>query len=321
MSIADLLENLDWDKPFFKRLPSNDTGAAPGHQGGMVIPKDLRTFFPGLVGEMSPANPTIDRRFWADLYDGTRFLSRVNTRYQFQTWGGARSPESRLTDNLAPLRNLAQAGDILAIQRSLVDLDLYRLILIRQGTSEFPVVDSMTGAARWGVLGDESPMTEVDYKKAVRRETKLESGSFEMFDKDAATTTTTTTRIARSVVFKKRVTELYEGTCCVCGTALRVPNGPVELEAAHIVPRKLLGVDDARNGLALCRRHHWAFDRGLFGIDGKRLVHVPTSILAVPQNKPLQALSGTSIAETSDKRMNAAKEALEWHMRNVVLKP
>jgi putative restriction endonuclease len=37
-----------FDRPMFKRLAPNDTGAAPGHQGGIVIPKDLGPYFPDL---------------------------------------------------------------------------------------------------------------------------------------------------------------------------------------------------------------------------------------------------------------------------------
>ena len=111
MTLDQLLAEAEWDKPFFKRLPQNDTCAAPGHQGGMVIPKDLRKFFPGLVGITSAVVPTLDKRITAQLFVGTKYLAQVNTRYQFQTWGGERSPESRLTDNLSPLRNLASADD------------------------------------------------------------------------------------------------------------------------------------------------------------------------------------------------------------------
>jgi hypothetical protein len=35
-------------------------------------------------------------------------------------------------------------------------------------------------------------------------------------------------------------------------------------QAAHIVPKNKNGTDDPRNGLTLCRAHHWAFDAGLF---------------------------------------------------------
>ena len=86
MDLKLFLDQPDWDKPFFKRLASNDTAAAPGHQGGLVIPKDLRRFFPGLLGRISASTPTLDRRILADLYDGALFLARVNTRYQYQSW-------------------------------------------------------------------------------------------------------------------------------------------------------------------------------------------------------------------------------------------
>src|SRR5689334_22616980 len=201
MPIIDFLTQPDWDRPFFKRLPSNDTGAAPGHQGGMVIPKELRTFFPGLVGRITPSTPTIDRRIWADLHDGERFLARVNTRYQFQSWGGARSPESRLTDNLSSLRNLARPDDRLVVQRSLTDLELYRLTLVRQSAPDFPAVDLMTRRERWGVLGKEFPMTEEDFDEALKRELALEEKPFTLFEIEPKFVLSTASRLARSIVF------------------------------------------------------------------------------------------------------------------------
>ena len=38
------------------------------------------------------------------------------------------------------------------------------------------------------------------------------------------------------------------------------------MEAAHIYPVEKNGTDDLRNGIALCKLHHWAFDGGLFSI-------------------------------------------------------
>jgi putative restriction endonuclease len=319
MEIHDFLDDPDWDTPFFKKLASNDTGAAPGHQGGMVIPKDLRRFLPGLVGRISASTPTIDRRIWADLYDGTQFLARVNTRYQYQSWGGERSAESRLTDNLAALRNLAGPDDILVLQRNLVYLDVYRLTLVRRGTSDFGAIDTLAGRARWGALGNEIPMAEEDYEEAQREQQEREEKPFELFDAQAQGLTAKVTKLARSVVFKQRINNLYGSRCCVCSTGLRVPAGPDEVEAAHIVPRALRGPDDARNGLGLCRRHHWAFDRGLFGVDHKRLVHVPARTLIIAENGPLKAHKGQPILDPMQHSLRAAPEALAWHMRYVVL--
>ncbi len=42
--------------------------------------------------------------------------------------------------------------------------------------------------------------------------------------------------------------------------------GNPEIDAAHIFPKEKDGKDDLRNGIALCKFHHWAFDNGLFSI-------------------------------------------------------
>lgn len=74
--LLQFLNDPAWDAPFFKRLAHNDTGQASGHQGGVVVPKDLRVYFPALDEGLASANaPTVDR-----------YLTR--------------SAESRLTDNL-----------------------------------------------------------------------------------------------------------------------------------------------------------------------------------------------------------------------------
>lgn len=116
MNLQNFLTDPKWDMPFFKKLPKNDTGDAPGHQGGLVVPKDLRIYFPKLIGDTTSDRPTIDHNIKALLYDGTKKVGCVGTRYQFQTWGGTRSPESRLTGNLGTIRNLAKADDIMVIQ-------------------------------------------------------------------------------------------------------------------------------------------------------------------------------------------------------------
>jgi putative restriction endonuclease len=115
--LLNLIDDPAWDAPFFKRLANNDTGNAPGHQGGIVVPMELRPYFPELdQGRTSPATPTVDRRLVVELFDGGSFLGQCATRYQFQTWGGDRSPESRITENLGPLRNRAHGGDLLIMQ-------------------------------------------------------------------------------------------------------------------------------------------------------------------------------------------------------------
>lgn len=318
MALFDLTLFTDWDLPFFKVLANNDTGAASGHQGGIVIPTVLRPFFPGL-SETSSLNPTADQRIEADLFVENRFLASVSTRYQYQTWGGTRTPESRLTDQLAPLRNLAHGGDILIFQRSIDLLDRYRLTLVRQSSDEFGPLQSLVAGRRWGVLGSATPMSDKELANAMDQEQQRESSTFSLTDNEAQKMESRVIRIARSVAFRLSVTKLYGYTCAICGESLKSPRGMVELDAAHIVPRSRLGRDDARNGIALCKRHHWAFDGGLLGIGNQREIIVPYSVQQISANSVLANLNGRPLSEASQPHLRAHPDALTWHRENILL--
>ena len=112
---------------------------------------------------------------------------------------------------------------------------------------------------------------------------------------------------------------VYERVCAVCGKGFKTPDDKSEIEAAHIVPRRLRGADDVRNGLALCRSHHWAFDQGLFGIEENRTVSVAEKVLAIDENIELSQLAGVQIREATLLDCRAASEALAWHRENVLL--
>lgn len=162
MALNCLDRSADWESPIFKVLANNDTGSAPGHQGGIVIPEAVRHYFPKLSGSVSSVNPTIDQRMEAELFAEDTHLKTVNTRYQYQTWGGVRSPESRLTDQLGPLRKLAVGGDVLVIQRNIKNHNLIRLTLIRKTSAHFPHLSSLIGSRRWGELFDSSNVNSIE---------------------------------------------------------------------------------------------------------------------------------------------------------------
>jgi putative restriction endonuclease len=73
-----------------------------------------------------------------------------------------------------------------------------------------------------------------------------------------------TRRRARDRAFTELVRGAYENTCAVCGSQRESPNGNPEVEAAHIYPLSEGGRNDVRNGVALCKLHHWCFDSGWF---------------------------------------------------------
>ena len=94
--------SLGFDKPLFKTLAPNDTGASPGKQAGPLIPKEMDSYFPQLQGQASPTNPAPYQEIKADLFIGNESIGLVNTRYQYQTWGGERTPERRIRVPSAP---------------------------------------------------------------------------------------------------------------------------------------------------------------------------------------------------------------------------
>ena len=72
--------------------------------------------------------------------------------------------------------------------------------------------------------------------------------------------------ILRSHIFKKAVIEVYDGRCAISGMKLDAGNGPILLDACHIIPFAESHDDTITNGLALSPTLHRAFDRGLITI-------------------------------------------------------
>lgn len=66
----------------------------------------------------------------------------------------------------------------------------------------------------------------------------------------------------RDAAFRKLVIEVYDYRCAACGLRLRLDN-IVLVEAAHLIPWSESHDDNPRNGMALCRNHHYAMDRHL----------------------------------------------------------
>ena len=90
--------------------------------------------------------------------------------------------------------------------------------------------------------------------------------------------------------------------------------GHTAVDAAHIVPWSRRQNDDIRNGMALCKLCHWAFDEGVLGVsDNYAVITSPQVSLAPNVPGSLQTLSGRSIIAPADKGLWPAQEYLYWH--------
>lgn len=69
-------------------------------------------------------------------------------------------------------------------------------------------------------------------------------------------------RQIRREAFQDAVRTAYDESCAFCGSNRQTIAGAPEVNAAYIHPKTEGGVDDVRNGLALCGLHKWTFETG-----------------------------------------------------------
>ncbi|MDP9797472.1 putative restriction endonuclease [Catenuloplanes nepalensis] len=89
----------------------------------------------------------------------------------------------------------------------------------------------------------------------------------------AERTEVTLQRLVRNTRVARRVKELHDYTCQVCGLQIRTPGG-LYAEAAHVqgLGRPHNGPDTEGNVLCLCPNHHVMFDSGAIYVDDDWLV-------------------------------------------------
>jgi hypothetical protein len=124
----------------------------------------------------------------------------------------------------------------------------------------------------------------------------------------------------RDGAFRHIVLGAYDFTCAVCEMKFCLDN-LIEATAAHIVPKRKSGTDDPRNGLALCRTHHWGLDVGLFSLSDDYEVVLSTRLnQADARNFPLRDLESKSILLPANEAVRPHPRALAWHRTEVLLK-
>lgn len=303
-----------YDHGFFKILSRNDLGRT-SHQGGIVIPKPLRDFLPPLP-EGGHA-PTTERWLTLDLYDGQTPVGLVESRYQSQTWDNTRPSETRLTRNLGPsLLKAAEVGDAVVLERQVDSVSRYRATLARQGSAEHAAL--LASGQRWGPVDDGRPPADLSVIDELANEiAEASSDPLTLFGEERLWSPFR--RLVRDEAFRRLVLRAYDRLCAACGEGwvdpVDVPenDAPVEPEGAHIVPVSLRGVDDLRNGLCLCRSHHWAFDHRIIFVDSGQRWRVVDASKRVNRNGTLNEIDGALLHPPQTGFPPPSTEALEWH--------
>lgn len=121
---------------------------------------------------------------------------------------------------------------------------------------------------------------------------------------------------ARDQGFRRIVVSTYDYRCALCGVRIITAEGHTVVDAAHIIPWSRSRNDDLRNGMALCKICHWAFDEGMMGVSESYDVITSRQIAANP-NVPgfLLTLTGRSIIPPPDRDLWPAQQYLAEHRK------
>ena len=123
----------------------------------------------------------------------------------------------------------------------------------------------------------------------------------------------------RTAGFRRAIMRIYNYTCAVCQLYVLTLDGESITEAAHIIPFKVSGNNDVRNGISLCQLHHWSFDRGLISVDRNYKVIVSELMLERgPTEWTLTTLRDKPILLPEHDEFYPAQDALAWHREEIL---
>ena len=121
----------------------------------------------------------------------------------------------------------------------------------------------------------------------------------------------------RDPAFRRLVLKSYASTCAVCGARLVTSSGISIIDTTHILPFSRFHNDDLRNGMALCKTHHWLFDKGLISVDEHYRALVSKAIEKEEPERLVSRFKGREIRLPESAERFPSQVALEWHRGEV----
>lgn len=173
-----------------------------------------------------------------------------------------------------------------------LDEDLFRLLATERGRNEF----------REALIARYFPMKREFLEAAVSAAPETAK-----VEDDVASP-------VRSAAFRRLILETYDYQCVACGLRIRLPNDFTVVDAAHMIPFSVGHNDHPTNGLALCKNHHWAFDRYLITPTERGVWKVSSQI--EPRRSPGEAelakLDGERLLPPRKEEYLPSSEAVRW---------
>ncbi|MGK7906047.1 MAG: HNH endonuclease [Synechococcus sp.] len=122
--------------------------------------------------------------------------------------------------------------------------------------------------------------------------------------------------VVRDAAFRRNIVSLYEQRCAFCKVRVIDRDHNNIVDGAHIKPFSEFRDNLLNNGISLCKNHHWAFDRGWFGINDNYEILIPSDRFheESPQHtRPMKDFAGEVITLPLREEHYPRPEALQWH--------
>ncbi len=160
--------------------------------------------------------------------------------------------------------------------------------------------------------GLENPLQSTKEWNEIKNQSELPDPSLTGTGEVAVSTVSS---IKRNAAFPLKIKEQYQNRCAVCRKSRCTAAGYPEVQSAHIYPKEKNGADDLRNGIALCRLHHWAFDEGLLAISDDLTLLVNNAITKDEDYEEISKYAGVAILPPLDKRYTPLPLFLTEHRK------
>jgi putative restriction endonuclease len=120
----------------------------------------------------------------------------------------------------------------------------------------------------------------------------------------------------RDTAFSRIVRRAYDYRCAACGLRVVLEGGLYIVDAAHLIPFAETHDDDPRNGIALCKNHHWAMDRNIIAPGTDMRWHVSKLLDdRLEGQRELIRLDGRTILLPPEQRYHPRTDAIAWRER------
>jgi putative restriction endonuclease len=124
----------------------------------------------------------------------------------------------------------------------------------------------------------------------------------------------------RSRKFVEEVLDAYERKCAICNQSIRLGDTLVGIDACHLKPIQHFGDDNISNGIALCKIHHWAIDRGAISISNEMVLMVSKKLNGNKLFEYFTSFENQSVFIPRHKALGLNKKNIVYHNNYIFVK-